>query len=394
MRLSVRLIFPLLGIVTLVSLLFSYYQVRREIRIQARDLSKRAELMADSLDANVQPVLESKPGLQRAVDRFAGREHLVGLAVYDSRGTPLAISAKLPPRFLGAPAILARSLRDKRGMGEFVRMGEAPVHVYAAPLLHDDEVVGAVVLVQEASYIEHQGMHLWRYLLFCTSVQLALIVITTLFIVRRNVVRPMARTAQWMRAMRAGRTESAPADLFAPLAREVTTLAESLAAARASAEKEAQLREAGDAAWTANRLAVSLKFKLGGSSLFVVANREPYMHTRRGNEIETIVPASGLVTALEPVLSACDGTWIAHGSGDADREMVDARDHLRVPPDDPRYTLRRVWLTKAEEEGYYFGFSNEGLWPLCHIAHTRPLFRGRDWEAYCAVNRKFADALL
>jgi trehalose-6-phosphate synthase len=107
-----------------------------------------------------------------------------------------------------------------------------------------------------------------------------------------------------------------------------------------------------------------------------------------------VVPASGLVTALEPVLRACDGDWIAHGNGDADREMVDSHDRLRVPPDEPQYTLRRVWLTKEEEEGYYYGFANEGLWPLCHIAHTRPIFRSADWERYQEVNEKFADAVL
>ena len=96
-------------------------------------------------------------------------------------------------------------------------------------------------------------------------------------------------------------------------------------------------------------------------------------------------------TALEPVLDACDGTWIAHGSGNADAEVVDASDRMRVPPDDPRYSLRRVWLTKEEEEGYYYGFANEGLWPLCHIAHTRPLFRADDWQHYQDVNRKFAE---
>jgi trehalose 6-phosphate synthase len=100
------------------------------------------------------------------------------------------------------------------------------------------------------------------------------------------------------------------------------------------------------------------------------------------------------VTALEPVLNACDGTWIAHGSGDADLEAVDANDCLRVPPDDPRYTLRRVWLSKEQEEGYYYGFANEGLWPLCHIAHTRPIFRASDWQHYQEVNQKFTDALL
>ncbi|MGA1985203.1 MAG: trehalose-6-phosphate synthase [Candidatus Sulfotelmatobacter sp.] len=85
---------------------------------------------------------------------------------------------------------------------------------------------------------------------------------------------------------------------------------------------------------------------------------------------------------------------MAHGSGDADLEAVDGHDRLRVPPDDPRYTLRRVWLNKQEEEGYYYGFSNEGLWPLCHIAHTRPIFRASDWQHYQEVNRKFTDAVL
>jgi trehalose 6-phosphate synthase len=101
-----------------------------------------------------------------------------------------------------------------------------------------------------------------------------------------------------------------------------------------------------------------------------------------------------VVTALEPVLQATNGTWIAHGSADADRETVDANDRLRVPPDDPRYTLRRVWLSEEEENGYYYGFANEGLWPLCHIAHTRPIFRSSDWDYYQKVNQKFADATL
>jgi trehalose-6-phosphate synthase len=128
--------------------------------------------------------------------------------------------------------------------------------------------------------------------------------------------------------------------------------------------------------------------------LFVIANREPYMHRRQGKSVEVIVPASGLVTALEPILRACDGTWIAHGSGDADRETVDQHDHIRVPPEHPQYNLRRVWLTPQEEEGYYYGFANEGLWPLCHIAHTRPVFRASDWKFYQQVNRRFAEAAL
>ena len=104
-------------------------------------------------------------------------------------------------------------------------------------------------------------------------------------------------------------------------------------------------------------------------------------------------PASGLVSALEPVMRACSGVWIAHGSGSADRETADANGRLRVPPGEETYTLRRVWLTREEERGYYFGFSNEGLWPLCHFAHARPIFRAEDWAHYQAVNQKFADAV-
>jgi trehalose 6-phosphate synthase len=182
--------------------------------------------------------------------------------------------------------------------------------------------------------------------------------------------------------------------LFSPLAREVATITESLIEARAAAAAEARLREAGENLWTAERLAVHVREKLGSSRIFVVSNREPYVHTKKGRETVCFTPPSGLVTAIEPMLLACDGVWVAHGSGSEDASMVDEFDRLKVPPQDPRYTLRRVWLTPEEEKDYYDGFANEGLWPLCHMAHTRPIFRASDWEAYQLVNRKFADALL
>ena len=141
-------------------------------------------------------------------------------------------------------------------------------------------------------------------------------------------------------------------------------------------------------------LRVSIHNRLGNQPLFVVANREPYMHAHGSKSTDVIVPASGLVTAIEPILVACHGTWIAHGAGNADRTVVDEHDRLRVPPDRPSYTLRRVWLEPEEEQGYYYGFSNEGLWPLCHIAHTRPTFRPEDWRHYQEVNQRFADAVV
>jgi trehalose 6-phosphate synthase len=128
--------------------------------------------------------------------------------------------------------------------------------------------------------------------------------------------------------------------------------------------------------------------------VIIVSNREPYIHERAGGALEVRRPASGLVTAVEPVMRACSGTWIAHGSGSADREVVDARDRVAVPPGHADYWLRRIWLTPEEEQGYYFGFANEGLWPLCHVAHVRPVFRESDWQAYKLVNQRFADAVV
>jgi trehalose 6-phosphate synthase len=126
----------------------------------------------------------------------------------------------------------------------------------------------------------------------------------------------------------------------------------------------------------------------------VVANREPYMHVRNAEGLHWIRPASGLVTALDPIAQATGGVWIAHGSGSGDRETADERGRIAVPPTNPSYTLRRIWLTKEEEAGYYYGFANRALWPLCHIAYTRPVFNASDWQQYQRVNARFAEAVL
>lgn len=146
--------------------------------------------------------------------------------------------------------------------------------------------------------------------------------------------------------------------------------------------------------WTKEALHNLIEERLQDHKLIVVANREPYIHRFNGNQIECFKPASGMATALDPIVKACGGVWVAHGSGTADRQVVDAQDHVKVPPDDPKYTLRRVWLTKGQEEGYYYGLANEGLWPLCHITFTRPVFNPRHWETYREVNQLFAQAVL
>ncbi len=398
--LSARLIVSLIIGITLVSLGFSYYQVLQEKRGLERDLERPAEVLGESIAGTVEKSLESGPprGLQRLVQRYAKREHLLGVAIYDRQGKVMAITTDLGQIISNPPADVTKAMDEGHAEASFVRLGQQRLHIFALPLHRQDEIVGGLAVVHDAAYIREQSLRTWRDAFERILVQVFFIVLITLLIVRWSIAGPISRAAQWMRALRMGRISSRQQmpdlDLFKPLAWEVVTLAESLTQARSAAENEARLRESGESMWTADRLAIQIQGKLDGGRLFVVSNREPYIHRRNGKSVEVNVPASGLVTALEPVLYACDGTWIAHGSGDADAEMVDANDRLRVPPDDPRYTLRRMWLSKEEEEGYYYGFANEGLWPLCHIAHTRPIFRAQDWEMYQEVNRKFAAAVL
>ena len=146
--------------------------------------------------------------------------------------------------------------------------------------------------------------------------------------------------------------------------------------------------------WTQEALHSLILDKLSGYRLILVSNREPYIHHYAGGHLQCDRPASGMAAALDPIMRACGGTWIAHGSGDADRFTVDDRDRVQVPPDDPSYTLRRVWLNKEQEQGYYYGLSNSCLWPLCHIVYTRPEFNARDWARYREVNEIFAQAVL
>ncbi len=238
----------------------------------------------------------------------------------------------------------------------------------------------------------------WRSPLLLELLQALIVAMATYLIVRWDMIVPLLRASDWMKTLRLGSHKELPPPLtkglFEPLAKEVTYMAKSLSEARAAAEEEARLRQASESLWTPERLKEHVRQKLPGRTLLVISNREPYQHVRQGSQIVPIVPPSGLVTALEPILRACGGTWIAQATGNADRDVVDDKDHVQVPPQQPAYTLRRLWISQEEEKGFYYGFANEGLWPLCHIAHTRPVFRPEDWLAYQAVNEKFAEAAL
>ncbi len=395
MRITLRLALSLIIAVAAVAVGSAYLQVSQDRSRLRSDFEQRAYLLAREVGNASVPLLAggNSSELGGLVGRLEAHEQLLGVAVYDSQGKPVAMTPGLSSFLAVAPRALADSLKKRGDVSQFDRIGGKDIHFYARPLLDKGSAIGAVVIVQNAAAVRQQLARIWLQILGRVLIQTLLICLVTLVVVRWSIAGTVARLAAWMRQLRSNTAEDAAVPktgLFAPIAAEVKTLARHLTVAKSAAEEEARLRQAAESLWTPDRLRESVKQKLKGRPLFVVSNREPYMHVRRDRKTEVIVPAGGLVTALEPVLRAAGGTWIAHGAGDADFDVVDERNRIRVPPDEPLYTLRRVALTKPEEAGYYYGFANEGIWPLCHIAHTRPTFRAEDWAEYQNVNQKFA----
>lgn len=395
MKITVRLIVALAMAVAGVAALFAHLQVVGERTRLENEMTRRAHLVAESLQETVEPLMGqgASPAFARLVEKFSNRERLRGMAIYDVNGALRAASPSIKNLLESASLPLADALAGTMA-GHFVQEGNVPVHLLAFPLGSPPAPRGALVLVQEAGHIPVQLRSIWRQTFLRVLVQALLITLITLVVVRWSVHGPIAVMADWMKRLRAGEdidfVRLPREDVLAPLAREASAFAQHLTRARSAAEEEARLRQNAESLWTPERLKEVFKNKLQGKPLVVVSNREPFMHVRRGRKVECIIPAGGLVAALDPVMRAADGLWIAHGSGDADADKMDAHHRLRVPPADPHYTLKRVMLSTEEEEGYYYGFSNEGLWPLCHIAHARPTFRPSDWEHYQNVNAKFA----
>ncbi len=396
-----RLILALVLGITLVSVASTYFEVLAHKHFLRLELKRRTAWRSASLQSEMEKVVAGGQTAEIAAEaaRLRSRDEALGLAVYDMQG---GLVAEAGPA--GVFGELPRGPLDKAIQGVdsavFGNNDDQQWLEEAIPLYVDGRMAGALVILEDARSIRAESMDVWRRSFWRIAAFVLLIVGITLLMVRWFLMKPMMRVADRLRRLRMGHAAD-PADenlaecsLFTPLVREVETMAESLMEARAAAQTEARLRDAGEHQWTAERLAVHVRERFGSSRIFVLSNREPYIHVRQGRETVCVVPPSGLVTAIEPVLRACDGVWVAHGSGSEDALNVDKFDRLRVPPGDPRYSLRRVWLSSEEEAGYYDGFANEGLWPLCHIAHTRPIFRATDWECYQRVNQKFADALL
>ncbi len=396
-------ILPILIIVAVVFTISGIMQARFTEDRLMDDLRRKAKTVDESLEVSARYILVNNDlkSANRLVEGFQKRERLQGCVIYNKEGNIFAITQKLSGWKDKEKPYLKDILAKKTPRGGLENFQEYSLYSYIIPVMDDEgNALGMVEVIYDTSYVFNTLVALWKRLSVSLVILLVLILLTMLLIQRQIFTLPVRRLTQWFTHFQRGETDKLrpfqEKGEFGKLISEVEQVALGLRVARKVATEEAQVRLQKGELWTEAKLKDLVRAKLGENSFIVVSNREPYMHVMDEliGKPKCIRPASGVVTAIDPILRACGGTWIAHGSANADRNFVNSKDKLGVPPEDNRYILKRVWLSKEEEEGYYYGFSNEGLWPLCHVTHTRPVFRETDWQMYKKVNQKFAQSVL
>ncbi|RJP23477.1 MAG: trehalose-6-phosphate synthase [Deltaproteobacteria bacterium] len=387
MRLSLRFIIPLA--LALAAIAYAVVPLVDRLTLQwfVRDMDMRSKLVANAIHDPFEESLHtgSKARTVQLFNRIIEDKRLYALGYCGAPGGPPIATKTFPVDIRCAD--LGKFKDPSRRL---LQSDKGPLHVAVVGVGADNTHLGDLVLVHDMSFVQRRSEETKRYVFFFFIGLGAVISLITVAIAQLSWrgwlegVRALMRGEGLLRP--AGTDPSAAPPELRPIASDLRALIRDM-------ESEYRARDETQVNWSPEALRTILHNDLRGEDILVVSNREPYIHARRGERIDVSRPASGLVTALEPVMRACSGAWIAHGSGTADRDVVDANDRVAVPPGKPIYSLRRVWLTDEEEAGYYYGFSNEGLWPLCHIAHVRPTFRTSDWKRYNEANRKFAEAV-
>jgi trehalose 6-phosphate synthase len=396
---SIRFAVFVAGLIGLVTGTMAWFQVRRERHLDLEELERRAHAISHQWSMNeIEALSSSDPKLAAQLgSRLDGFRRLLGFAVYRPNGELIAAGRGVEEIEPSLRSTVQKTLDTQQDTSLVISPSGWTVHVLVTRLADaQDQTLGALATVHDVSYIEARAtgrLIQFGYWVLIVTLLVATVVVAGMWLAFE---RPLYNLTDWMRRLRTENVpESPPAGLpLASLASESNQLAASFRAARFAGQRQSREVVREHNVWTPEQLRAHAIDCLAGGQLVVVSNREPYMHRLQGGKPHMIIPAGGLVTALDPVLQACGGLWVAHGAGDADRQTADEHGRLTVPPDDPRYTLRRVWLSREEEQGYYYGLSNEGIWPMCHQAHERPIFRASDWKCYETVNRRFADSVL
>ncbi|RJG06115.1 trehalose-6-phosphate synthase [Noviherbaspirillum cavernae] len=395
-KFSLRLILPLAIVLGLFAFAIVPLVDNLTMRWFMRELDARSNMLANAMQDPLTEYVPQKSAkkINQLFDRAILDERLYALAFCDA-DNQLAYKTVTYPDSLGC-----RSVSPKLGVRQAViHTPQGALHITESPLNTEAEHLGKLVLVHDMSFIERRNADTRKYVITLFALLAVIISLITVVVAHLSWRGWITSVKSLLRGGLLHREQSPAASNHSatvppPTPPEVQPLEGDLRALLNEINLERRTRDDSSHIWTPEKLRTLLHEELAGDEVLVVSNREPYLHMHTRNGVEVRRPASGLVTAVEPVMRACSGTWIAHGSGSADRDAVDRNDRVPVPPANPSYTLRRVWLTKEEEEGYYYGFANEGLWPLCHIAHVRPVFRSGDWDQYVQVNQRFADAVI
>jgi trehalose-6-phosphate synthase len=344
------------------------------------DVEMRARLTMTSIEEPLADLLEHADfsHAQAYLERVAGDERLLGVTICDS-DRRLVLKTALAPgvadcSFAGAP--------DRPG-GTVTRTPSGQMEISRFRLITQGKQLYYVLLVHDLGFIDRRQTAVRNF-------ALAIVVVAATLLALLGGLAFRILLNRWVRLLvgdisrKRFLDDAVSPDSSLPV---LTRVRQVLRELETSQRLEIEFREN----WTQQALHKVVTDELQRCRMLCVSNREPYIHNAVPDGKPVVqVPASGMVSAIEPVMRACSGTWIAHGSGSADKQVVDRFNRIAVPPGDAKYTLRRVWLSQEEEEGYYYGFANEGLWPLCHLAYVRPAFREADWTHYVQVNNKFA----
>ncbi len=385
MRLVVRFVLPLLGVLGILSAVLTPVADGLIERWFRRDVEMRSHLIFSSVRDSLARLVSdaSRSEIEVLFNRIAEDERVLAVGWCTASGQLQGASKAWPLR-LGCPGEAADG--DPRFQIEDLARGSVLSATF--PLAVDGAERGQLMILHDMSFAASRGLAVRLY-------TMGFLVLLGVFASGVTLLMAHLTLRGWIRSVRQSLQGESPAvpghrddPQIVPVIGEIRQLLRDLDISRRTA---VGIR----VDWSPETLRQVLDNELPGAEVLVVSNREPYIHNRDADgNVVLQRPASGLVTALEPIMRACRGVWIAHGSGSADRDTVDGSDRVAVPPDDPVYSLRRVWLSDAEQEGYYYGLANEGLWPLCHITFVRPVFRESDWDQYVAVNRKFAEAVV
>ncbi|MCC7463349.1 MAG: trehalose-6-phosphate synthase [Gammaproteobacteria bacterium] len=348
------------------------------------DVQLRAQLLMTSVEEPLEELLQ-RSDTRRALaylTRMTSDERLLGAVICTASGRRLLQTALVPD------VVDCRSASaDPAGSSIVTQTAAGSVEISAFPLKAGSAGPYRLLLVHDLSFINRRQTAARNFVLaviVVAAAALALLVGLALRLLLNRWIRLLLGDISSRRFLDDARSSRTAMPVLLKVRQALREL-------ETTQRLEIEFHEN----WTPQALQQVVREQLQGCSMLLVSNREPYIHNAdAAGRVVVQVPASGMVTAIEPIMRACSGTWIAHGSGTADRDVVDRHDRVRVPPDDPQYALRRVWLSAEEEEGYYYGFSNEGLWPLCHLAYVRPAFRETDWKQYVAVNGRFADVVV